>query len=102
MQRAQKERNSNVIKYIKTRLNKLWRDPRAPRRRTNQQPQSREDILEKQVKKAEEEWCCFRAQAHIEEEGRRARGQQGQQQERERSQSRARKNAGKPSTAMQY
>jgi len=27
----------------------------VPRRRTNQQPQSREDILEKQVKKAEEE-----------------------------------------------
>ena len=36
MQRAQKERNSNITKYIKTRLNKLWRDPRAPRRRTNQ------------------------------------------------------------------
>jgi hypothetical protein len=102
MQRAQNERNSNVTKYIKTRLNKLWRDPRAPRRRINQQPQSREDILEKQVKKAEEEWCCFRAQAHIEEEGRRARGQQRQQQERERSQSRARKNAGKLSIAMQY
>ena len=55
MQRAQNKRNSNVIKYIKIRLNKLWRDPRAPYRRTNQQPQSREDILEKQVKKAEEE-----------------------------------------------
>ena len=55
MQRAQKERNSNVIKYIKTRLNKLWRDPRVSYRRTNQQPQSREDILEKQVKKAKEE-----------------------------------------------
>ena len=37
-----------------------------------------------------------------EEEGRRARGQQRQQQERERSQSKARKNAGKPSTAIQY
>ena len=58
--------------------------------------------MEKQVKKAEEEWCCFRAQAHIEEEGRRARGQQGQQQEREKSQSKAQKNAGKPTTAMQY
>ena len=57
-------------------LIKLVRDPRAPRRRTNQQPQSREDILEKQVKKAEEEWCCFRAQAHIKEGGRRAKGQQ--------------------------
>ena len=89
MQRAQKEHNFNVIKYIKTRLNKLWRDPRAPHRRTNQQPQSREDILEKQVKKAEEEWYCFRAQAHIEEEGRRVRGQQGQQQKRKRSQNRA-------------
>ena len=55
MQRAQSERNSNVTKYIKTRLNKLWRDPRAPRRRINQQPQSREEILKKQVKKAEEE-----------------------------------------------
>jgi len=54
MQRAQNERNSNVIKYIKTRLNKLWRDPRVPHRRINQQPQSREDILEKQAKKAEE------------------------------------------------
>ena len=98
----QKERNSNITKYIKTRLNKLWRDPRAPRRRTNQQPQSREDVLEKQVKKAKEKWCCLRAQAHREKEGRRARGQQGQQQERERSQSRARKNAGKLSTAIQY
>ena len=29
------------------------RDPRVLYRRTNQQPQSREDILEKQVKKAE-------------------------------------------------
>ena len=54
MQRAQKERNSNVTKYIKTRLNKLWRDPRAPYRKINQQPQSREDILEKQVKKVKE------------------------------------------------
>ena len=54
------------------------------------------------MKKAEEEWCCFRAQAHIAEEGRRARGQQGQQQEGEKSQSKAQKNAGKPSTAMQY
>jgi hypothetical protein len=102
MQRAQNERNSNVTKYIKTRLNKLWRDPRVPRRRTIQQPQSREDILEKQVKKAEEEWCSIRAQAYIEEEGRRARGQQRRQQERERSQSRAQKNARKPSTAIQY
>jgi len=55
MQRVQKERNSNVTKYIKTRLNKLWRDPRVPCRRRNQQPQSREDILGKQVEKAEEE-----------------------------------------------
>ena len=39
---------------------------------------SREDILEKQVKKAEEEWCYFRAQARIEEKRRRARGQQRQ------------------------
>jgi len=61
MQRVQKERNSNVIKYIKTRLNKLWRDPRVPYRRRNQQPQSREDILGKQVEKAEEEWCGARA-----------------------------------------
>jgi len=30
-------------------------------------------MLEKQVKKAEEEWCRVRAQAHIEEEGRRVR-----------------------------
>ena len=102
IQRAQKERNSNVTKYIKTRLNKLWRDPGVPRRRINQQPQSREDILEKQVEKAEEEWCCFRAQAHIEEKRRRAIGQQGQQQERERSQSRAQKNTGKPSTVVQH
>src|SRR6266702_467058 len=37
MQRAQKERNSNVTECIKTRLNKLWRDPRTPpRRRINQ------------------------------------------------------------------
>lgn len=63
MQRVQKERNSNVTKYIKTRLSKLWRDPRVPRRRTNQQAQSREGILEKQVEKAEEEWCRVRAQA---------------------------------------
>ena len=101
MQRAQKERNSKVTEYIKSRLNKLWRDPRVPRRRTNQQPQRREDILEKQVEKAEEEWYRVRAQAHIEEEGRRARGQQ-RQQGRERSQSRARKNTAKPSTATQY
>jgi len=74
MQRAQNERNSNVTKYIKTRLSKLWRDPRAPRRRTIQQPQSREDILEKQVKKAEEEWYSIKAQAYIEKEGRRVRG----------------------------
>ena len=73
-----------------------------PRRRRNQQPQSREDILGKQVEKAEEEWRGVRAQAYIEEEGRRARGQQRRQQERERSQSRARKNTGKPSTATQY
>ena len=102
MERAQKERNSNITKYIKTRLNKLWRDPRVPRRRANQIPQSREDISEKQVKKAEEEWCRVRAQAHIEEEGRRARGQQRQQQERERGQSRAQKSTGKPSTAIQH
>ena len=38
MQRVQRERNSNVTKYIKTRLNKLWSDPRVPRRRANQQP----------------------------------------------------------------
>jgi hypothetical protein len=55
MERTQKEYNFNVTKYIKTRLNKLWRDPRAPCRRINQQPQSREDILVKQVEKAEEE-----------------------------------------------
>jgi len=73
MQRVQKERNSKVIKYIKTRLNKLWRDPKVPYRRANQQPQSREDMLEKQVEKAEEEWCYIRAKAHIEEEGRRIR-----------------------------
>jgi len=78
MQRVQKERNSSVIKYIKSRLNKLWRDPRVPRRRANQQPQSREDILEKQVEKVEEEWCHVRAQAYIEEEGRRVRDQQRQ------------------------
>jgi len=42
----------------------------VPYRRTNQQPQSREDILEKQVKKVEEKWCHIRAQAHIEEEER--------------------------------
>jgi len=29
----------------------------VPYRRTNQQPQSREDMLEKQVKKVEEKWC---------------------------------------------
>jgi len=34
-----------------------------------------EDILEKQVKKAKEEWCHIRAQAHIKEKGRRIRGQ---------------------------
>ncbi len=102
MQRTQKERNSNVTKYIKTRLNKLWRDPRAPRRRTNQQPQSREDILAKQVEKAEEEWRQVRAQAYIEEERRRARAQQRQQQERERDQSSAQKSTRKPSTATQY
>ena len=39
----------------------------------------------KQVKKAEEEWCCFKAQARIEEKTRRARGQQRQQQEKEKS-----------------
>ena len=50
-----------------------------PRRRANQIPQSREDILEKQVEKVEEEWCHVRAQAYIEEEGRRVRGQQRQQ-----------------------
>jgi len=61
----------------------------VPYRRRNQQPQSREDILGKQVEKAEEEWCGARAQAYIEEEGRRVRGQQRQQQGRERSQSRA-------------
>jgi len=33
----------------------------VPYRRANQQPQSREDILEKQVEKAEEEWYCIRA-----------------------------------------
>jgi hypothetical protein len=76
MQKTQKECNSNVTKYIKARLNKLWRDPRAPRRRINQQPQSREDILAKQVEKAEEEWRQVKAQAYIEEERRRARAQQ--------------------------
>jgi len=30
-------------------------------------------MLEKQVKKAEKEWCRIRAQAYIEEEGRRVR-----------------------------
>jgi len=30
-------------------------------------------MLKKQVKKAKEEWCRVRAQAHIEEEGRRIR-----------------------------
>jgi len=47
----------------------------VPYRRRNQQPQSREDILGKQMEKVEEEWCGTRAQAHIEEEGRRAKGQ---------------------------
>jgi hypothetical protein len=59
----------------------------VPRRRANQIPQSREDILKKQVEKAEEEWCRIKAQAYIEEEGRYARGQQRQQQEGERGQS---------------
>ena len=35
MQRAQKECNFNVIKYIKACLNKLWRDPRAPYKKIN-------------------------------------------------------------------
>jgi len=48
----------------------------VPYRRRNQQPQSREDILGKQVEKVKEEWCGARAQAHIEEERRRVRGQQ--------------------------
>jgi len=61
----------------------------VPCRRRNQQPQSREDILGKQVEKVEEEWYGARAQAYIEKEGRRVRGQQRQQQGRERSQSRA-------------
>ena len=43
-----------------------------------QQPQSREDTLLKQVEKAEEKWRQVRAQAHIEEEKRRARAQQRQ------------------------
>jgi len=30
-------------------------------------------MLEKQVKKVEEEWCRIRAQAYIKEEGRRVR-----------------------------
>ena len=75
----QKERNSNVIKYIKTRLNKLWRDPRVPRRRANQIPQSREDISEKQVEKVKEEWYRVRAQAYIKEKKRYIKGQQKQQ-----------------------
>ncbi len=79
MQRTQKEYNSNVTKYIKTRLNKLQRDPKAPYRRTNQQPQSREDILVKQVEKAEEKQHQVRAQAYIEEERRNTRAQQRQQ-----------------------
>ena len=39
-------------------------------KRANQIPYSREDILEKQVKKVEKEWSRVRAQAYIEEEGR--------------------------------
>jgi len=50
----------------------------VPYRRRNQQPQNREDILGKQVEKVEEEWYSARAQAYIEEEGRRIRGQQKQ------------------------
>ena len=56
MQRMQKEHNFNITKYIKTHLNKLWGDLRALCKRTNQQPQNREDILAKQVEKAEEKW----------------------------------------------
>ena len=56
MQKMQKEYNFNVTKYIKTCINKLWGDPRALYKRINQQPQSREDILVKQVEKAEEKW----------------------------------------------
>ena len=58
-------------------------------RRVNQIPQSREDILEKQVEKVKEESYRVRAQAYIEEEGRYIRGQQRQQQEKERGQNRA-------------
>jgi hypothetical protein len=65
MQRALQERNYNVTKYIKICLSRLWRGPRAPRRKTSQQPQSREDVLVIQVEKAEEEWRRIRAQAHI-------------------------------------
>jgi len=38
MQRAQKEYNFNVIKYIKVYLNKLWKDPKVPYKKINQHP----------------------------------------------------------------
>ena len=100
MQRMQNECNSNVIKYIKTCLNKLWRDLRVPHKRKNQQPQSREDILAKQVEKAEEKWHQAKAQAYIKEKKKKcANTQQSQQQKREQSQNKTQKSIGEPFTA---